>query len=386
MTTYRKTTLSIGLLVRNEQERLPGTLASLFRQTLFEELSRRGQRAEIWCVANGCTDDTAAVAERIFRTQSATHPYRDAFAGHAVSVTTPGKVNAWNLFVHEISSRDARSLILMDGDILIGHLTTLWNLHEALDLDAEASVTVGRPVKDIALKRRPTIVERLSLATSRLTAESGPQLTGQLYCIRASVARHIRLPRDLGSCEDGFIKNLVCTDFLQAPGNPARLKRVEGASHVFEAYVTATSLLRNQKRQMMGQTCLHVLLDRFLPAACRPPGPPLDRLVQDLDATEPDWLRALLLSHVREARHFWRLFPSACTFRIHRWLRMRGMARIRHLPATVAGVIVSSVAAWMAHRALRRGLINYWPTRDASSPGAHAARLAGGMNLAHPAT
>src|SRR6185295_8324404 len=96
-TRPRKIAVSIGLLARNEESRIPDALATLFRQTLFAELDRRGQRAEIWCVANACTDDTAAVAARIFQAQDRTHPHSEAFLANAVSVATPGKINAWNL-------------------------------------------------------------------------------------------------------------------------------------------------------------------------------------------------------------------------------------------------------------------------------------------------
>ena len=67
--------------------RIGHTLDTLFRQTLFAELDRRGERAEIWCVANACTDDTAAVAARIFQDQGAAHAHAlglEVHAGHGI--------------------------------------------------------------------------------------------------------------------------------------------------------------------------------------------------------------------------------------------------------------------------------------------------------------
>jgi glycosyltransferase involved in cell wall biosynthesis len=364
-----KIVVSIGILARNEETRLGACLAGLFRQTLFAELEQRGERAEIWCVANACTDDTAAVAERIFHEAAASHPHTGAFLANAVSVRTPGKINAWNLFVHEISATESHCLILMDADIRLGEATTLWNLFHGLEQNPAAQLAVGEPVKDIALKTSPSIRERISLATSRLTQGSGPQLTGQLYAIRAFTARRIRLPRDLAACEDGFIKNVVCTDFLVKETESNRLLRVPGASHVFEAYVTAGAILRNQKRQMIGQTFVYLLLDRYLPGLCAKENLTLGETVRKLDEEDPQWLRRLVRYHVGETKHFWKLFPGVCTFRYERWVHRPVGERLRYFPAMVVGSIVTAASSYMAWRSLRRGLLEYWPEKPARPSG-----------------
>lgn len=372
-----KITVSIGILARNEETRLGTCLAGLFRQTLFAELARRGERVEVWCVANACTDDTAAVAERCFHEAAVTHPHAPSFLANAVSVRTPGKINAWNLFVHEISATESQYLILMDADIALGGDETLWNLVHGLEQHPLAQLAAGEPVKDIALKASPSFRERLSLATSRLTAGSGPQLTGQLYAIRAATARRIRLPRDLAACEDGFIKNIVCTDFLERETQSARLLRVPGASHVFEAYVSAGAILKNQKRQMIGQTFVHLLLDRYLPTLCQREGLSLADAIKKLDVEDPQWLRRIVRYHIGETKHFWELFPGVCTFRYQRWAHRPAGERLRYFPAMVVGSIVTAVSAWLAWRSLRRGLLEYWPQKPSrpSGPATPAAEF-----------
>ena len=378
----RKITVSIGILARNEESRIGRTLDTLFRQTLFAELDQRGERAEIWCVANACTDDTAAVAARIFQEQGAGHAHAEAFLASSVSVAEPGKINAWNLFVHEISHQDTQCLVLMDADIRLAEATTLWNLVRGLQENEAAHVTVGEPVKDIALKPATSWRERLSLATSRLTQGSAAQLTGQLYCIRAKVARDIWLPRDLAACEDGYIKSLVCSDFLRTPCNPDRILRVEGASHIFEAYTTAPAILRNQKRQMIGQTFVHVLVDKYLPGACVWNAARPGEVVRLLDETDPGWLRELINNHVREAGRFWRLFPDVCSFRLRRWSGLPARRKLTHLPATLLGTGVTLLAAWMAYRSLRRGALGYWPQKPPRAGQPPGAPLPGGLDFA----
>jgi len=162
--------VSIGVVARNEEARLPVTLASLLGQTLFARLAAQGGRAEIWCVANGCTDDTAGSANRVFRHAGRTHPQRAAFTARVRDLARPGKANAWNHFVHELSDSAARYLILMDADIRLHEPAALWNLVEALERDDRAQVAAGQPVKDIALKANPSLRERISLATSHMVS------------------------------------------------------------------------------------------------------------------------------------------------------------------------------------------------------------------------
>src|SRR2546423_5663143 len=58
--------VSIGIIAWNEEEAIEAALQSLWQQSLFCHISRRGLRAEIICIANGCTDQTASVARRFF--------------------------------------------------------------------------------------------------------------------------------------------------------------------------------------------------------------------------------------------------------------------------------------------------------------------------------
>src|SRR5262249_53158736 len=150
---------------------------------------------------------------------------------------------------------------LMDSDIVFREPGTLFNMYLALLKYPEAQISTDLQIKDIALKKHKTLLEHLSLATTDMTRKIEGQITGQLYCIRAGVARRLWLPKDLGAPDDGFIKALVCTEFFTQPLDPARIITAPHASHVYEAYVSPCEVLKNQKRQMIGQTTVHVLLE-----------------------------------------------------------------------------------------------------------------------------
>jgi hypothetical protein len=224
----------------------------------------------------------------------------------------------------------------------------------------EASVATDQPLKDIAFKPNKSVLERISLATSAMTRAGDAQLTGQLYAIRATVARNIYLPASLAACEDGFIKNIVCTDFLTRDVDGRRIVRAKDAAHVFEAYTSPLDVLHNQKRQMIGQTILHVL-DRHLRSLSPAERTQLAATLEEMDRADPLWLKRLIGEHVRASPRFWQLFPGIVTFRFQRLARMRGTERLTHLPATLAGFVVTMIACSMAHRFLKQGYTDFWP-------------------------
>ncbi len=346
----------------NEEDSIRTTLESLLRQSVFMRLCARREACEIVVVANGCTDRTGAVAREFLENAARTHAWADGFSARVIDVPEPGKCNAWNRFVHEFSSLQAKFLCLMDADIVFHHRDTIFNLVRALERKPQASAASGRACKDILFKPRKTLRDRISLATSNLSGGPG-MICGQLYCLRARVARNIHLPRGLGAVEDGFIKTAVCTDFFTRESMPGRVAAVKDAAHIFEAYVSPRQVLNNQKRQMIGQATVHVLVEHLktLPLAERRA---LADTLRRHEARDPDWLRKLVAAHLLRTRHFWRLFPGALTHRFRRLWQMPGTRKLTHLPATLAGFGVSCVACWRAHRVLRGGVTHYWPKAE----------------------
>lgn len=356
--------VSIGVFAWNEADAIRRTLDSVLRQSIFAELARRGQRCELVCVANGCSDATPAIAAEILDAAAREHPARAALVTRALDIPERGKFNAWNVFVHERSAPEAELLILMDGDIVLHGEGTLSALCAALLEHPEANIATDEPLKDLALKARKSIFDRISLATSAMS-RGGAQVSGQLYCIRAAVARNIWLPAGLPACEDGFIKTLVCTDFLSHETDVGRVVRAPGAAHVFESYATVLDVLRNQKRQMIGQTALHVLDGhlRRLPPAARER---MAETLREMDRADPLWLKRLIGEHVRGTRRFWELFPNLLGYRFQRLMRLSGPKKVAYLPAALAGFLVTLVSSAMAYRFLMQGNTDFWP--DTKSP------------------
>lgn len=364
----RSLLVSIGILAWNEEKAIGSTLRSLLEQSLFAELDRRGLGCEIVCVINGCTDRTPEIASQVFSEQANRHSYRDSFTGRVENLSEQGKQNAWNQFVHRCSSREAQFLIVMDADILIHRKESLWRLIVALQSDERLSVAATLPCKDIVFKRQRRVNERLSLSMSEMTRAANGQLCAQLYCMRAAFARNLYLPRDLGACEDGFIKAVACTDFFAHEVRTDRIRIVPGAEHTFEAYTSPMTVLRNQKRQIIGQTILHVLLDYHFKQLTVNDRRNLGETLRCKEEADRFWIKRLIAEHLKRTRRFWQLYPGLLTLRWKRLKNLRGWERIACFPAAAGSVAVAFVASAMAWNALKTGGTGYWPKKGGNIP------------------
>jgi glycosyltransferase involved in cell wall biosynthesis len=360
--------VSIGILAWNEEKAIGRTLRSLLQQSLLAELGKRNFSCEIICMINGCTDRTPEIAAQIFSEQSIKHPYCQCFSGRVENLSEQGKQNAWNQFVHRCSSREARYLIIMDADIVIHRTEALWNMIAALENHEDISVTATMPCKDIAFKPRRAVNERLSLAMSQMTRAAEGQLCAQLYCIRSTIARNLYLPRDLGACEDGFIKAVACTDFFTHEILPKRIRIAPGAEHTFEAYISPLAVLRNQKRQIIGQTILHVLLDDHFKKLNIQERMRLGETLKRKEESDRFWIKRLIGEHLKRTRFCWRLYPNLLTIRWKRLKNLSAWKRIICFPAAAGSVLVALVASFMAWNALKKGGTEYWPKKGGKTP------------------
>ncbi|EEF63228.1 glycosyltransferase family 2 protein [Pedosphaera parvula] len=366
--------ISIGIIAWNEEKGIRATLESLFQQSLFQRLGERGLSCEIVCVANGCTDNTPKVAAQVFAEYSAAHEFRHTFTCRPLDVKERGKINAWNLYVHSLSASEAQFLFLMDADIKFLHPDTLWNMVDALQENETASIATDRPEKSISFKQDKSLFEKISLRVSQMTQAGDAQLCGQLYCIRSVIARRIYLPRDLGACEDGFIKWVVCTDFITKPLNPQRIIIAKDAAHVFDAYTSPSAILRNQKRQMIGQTVVHILIDDYLKTLTVPERLNLAVALREKESADPQWLQRLIGDYIQQTKHFWQLIPGLAGMRFKRIAKLKGLGKVVYLPTAIAGFAVSMIACFNAYGFLKQGSTNYWP--HGKSP---ASNSAGGL-------
>jgi glycosyltransferase involved in cell wall biosynthesis len=360
--------ISIGILAYNEEDGIKTMLESLFKQTLFAELERRGEWCEVICVANGCVDDTVEVTRDFFGRNHAEHPNAGAFSCQVEEIVEKGKSNALNHYYHRLSHPDARFLLLMDADILFYESATLHSLTQGLIEDQEAWVTVGQIYKDIYFKENKTTFDRISLATSTMTRAGTAQLSGQLYCIRSSVARNIYFPRGILN-EDGFIKLLVCNDFYVNEFNAKRIKKVEQAAHIFESYKSISDIMNIQKREMTSQVIYNVFIEIALKRMDSRQRSDFADSLRQKEKEDPNWLLKDIADYMQQTRYFWRIFPNALTFRLRRLWSMSARHRITHLPTALAATLMQTITCYRAYQALKDGSFGHWPDTKSQNLG-----------------
>jgi glycosyltransferase involved in cell wall biosynthesis len=265
--------VDLGIFAHNEAAGIAAMVAGVQAQTLAPDVDLR-----LLVLANGCTDDTAALARR---------------AGADVAdLPQGGKSRTWNRFTRDLSRRDADILIFADADITLADSDALVRLITGLTQRPALWVLNSQPMKDTALRGPRTLVERLALKASGGLDDWRTAICGQLYAMPAVRARAFQLPIGL-PVEDGFLRAMVLTDGLTAPEDVTRIDGADGVRHIYASESSLSALIRHQERIVIGSAINAALFAhlRALPPAAR--ATEAKRLATD-PAALPDILRASL--------------------------------------------------------------------------------------------
>ncbi|MGB5076831.1 MAG: glycosyltransferase, partial [Sphingorhabdus sp.] len=177
--------VSLCIIAMNEANSIGKLISSISAQSIFAQ----PYDFEIVVVSNGCTDNTATVAQTAL--EEAFGDSKVAFRVH----DTPegGKARSWNLAVHDILNPNAETIVFMDADIEIIDHEVIDDIVSTLSSSFNLSAVSGWPVKDIALKARKSVADYISLKISSQTP-APHSLNGSLYAGRAGDLRKIWLP------------------------------------------------------------------------------------------------------------------------------------------------------------------------------------------------
>lgn len=349
--------ISIGILAHNESVSISTTLQSLFQQSLFNEPDPP-KSIEIIVVPNGCSDNTAEVS-RTALTELVKQCAQPNVREQVCEVAQPGKSNAWNLYVHKFSEPTADYLFLLDADIQFLDPNTLRYMIDCLETAPELWISVDNPVKDVSLKGKKNLMERLSVQVSKesLGDDNAPPICGQLYCGRAAKLRQIWMPPGL-PVEDGFLLAMVNTDLFRSKEGFKRVKRAANASHLFEAYINIPSLLRHEKRLIVGST-LNAYLFGYLWANCNSKQD-AGSLIKHNNEQNPHWLQGLIRQAIQD--NGWWVIPQAFVFRRFENLKYyHPLKAVLRLPFALLAFLVDLLVCFQANQEFQRGrALGYW--------------------------
>jgi len=340
--------VSIGVLAWNEAGSIATTLRSLFEQSIFQKVVERGDKIEFICVPNGCSDDTAQVAADCFA-QDVPAGLEGGLTCVVKELQAPGKVNAWNEYIHRLADATADYFFLVDADISLCTPDTLWNMLRALEENPVAQVATDQPLKHVLFKEHKNLFDRISLSISGMTKAAPAQITGQLYCARGELLRRIWMPKGL-VVEDGFLKQMVVSDLLSQPPDNNRVIRADDASHVFEAYTGIRDIFLNQKRQAIGHT-VYVYLREYLQA--HQADEDAGQLITRMSAEDNDWF--LKVINERTTGRWWVMHPGALMVRFRRLRNLSPIQAVLKFPVACLGFGMDVLVYLAANRALKTG-------------------------------
>lgn len=340
--------VDIGIFAHDEEASIVALIADLADQSVIADPD---VDLRLHLLANGCTDATVP------RARAALADLPSELSARVVLHDLPegGKSRTGHRFIHHLSRPGADLLGFMDGDIRLPQSDTLSRMIAELRARPELQAFTSRPVKDVV-----HFGLKVGMA-ARLIALGGDGLTdfrksicGQLFMLRAPMARRIGLPAGL-PVEDGFIRAMVLTDLLSAPEDLNRIDGDAGIFHVYESIRTPGALIRHQTRIVTGSAVNAALFGHL-----RRTGTTAEDVHAALmeAAADPDWLPRVLDRTL--PRWPYGFVPGE--FLVKRLRARRGRALgARQLLVLAAGLgldaVVYVLASW---RMFRRGGAHHW--------------------------
>lgn len=270
--------IDLAVFAYNEEANITALLDTLERQDIGAQpdLSLR-----VLICANGCTDQTVAVARREIKARGLEETYV------VLDLAEGGKSRTWNTFVHDASRPDADYLIFCDADIVIPDRDMLTGLVRFIRDRPALVAAQSRPVKDITYDPQGlSSLDKLISAAAGTLNDWRTSICGQLYVMRAHTARGFHLPVGL-PVEDGFVRAMIVTDVFRARAQKGLIDGDDALFHVYASERSIGALIRHQVRIVIGGA-INVPIYTRLSNADDPPA-----LLKQA-AADPNWLRGLI--------------------------------------------------------------------------------------------
>lgn len=330
--------VTVAIIARNEEAEIARTIGSLSRQTLFA-----GPHAvTVFVVANGCTDRTVPVA----RAAIDAHLAGVAKRAEVIDLTEGGKSRTWNRFVHELAPPETDVFLFLDADIELAHDRVCAEMLTVLERDPAAVACASRPTKSLVRKDHKSLVDRVSLLVSE-ESRADRSICGQLYYLRADVARTIWLPNETPG-EDGFLNAMVRTRGFSRPDDPNLIAVADATTHYYDA-PDLLGTFQHERRIIVG-TAVNCWMFEHLWSlgATASVGP----LIDQWNRTDPQWVSKLIGEHTRGKT--WVISREILLTRLPN-LRGASLTRIAwKAPLGAAATLFNGIASFRANKVLKR--------------------------------
>jgi glycosyltransferase involved in cell wall biosynthesis len=340
--------IAIGIATWNEEASIGLTLDSIFKQSLFQKSLAGLESIDVVVLANGCTDESVPRAEAALQRNLALSKLK-CVTGRVIEIPTPGKSNAWNCFMHEITSSDVDYMFMMDADIILNREDTMWNMVHGLACSPRQHVAAALAIKDIELRPRKTFWHRLSLSFTNLEREARHYyMCGALYCGRASFFRNWLFPEGWVSGDDGWLAWMAVTNFLTTEQEFDRILYPQDAEFVFEAYTSIPKLFRQHRRRQIGSAIRQIVMD-FVRSKQIDSQPDAGFIVRSACSLDPNWLKKEIEGRLR-VKGFWVIPWRNLGYRFTQLRRQPFHKKIMKMPLVAIGTVWHAAVIVSANR------------------------------------
>ncbi|MBE7382482.1 MAG: glycosyltransferase [Leptolyngbya sp. SIO1E4] len=350
--------ISFGILAYNEADSICDLLRSLLIQDIIadENSSSKYDSLEIIVIPNGCTDNTAQLAEETLKKLAQEQPF-SKIKWRVCEIKEPGKSNAWNHYVHDFSCAEADYLCFLDADIELLEKNTFSKLLEYLNSHSEARVVTDTLVRDIEIKQNRNLWEQVLLSISGSNENDNHFICGQLYCARASALRSVWMPIGLPA-EDAFLRGMIVRDDFSPKRSIHRIQKVPNVRHKFEAYKSPLKLLRHEKRLIIGYT-INAAIFSYLSAQYKTLTQAND-YIKTMNSKEPQWLERVFKESIKN-KGFWVTPKGILTRRLSNVRSTKGFKRLIKAFAIPVSFGFDFLASLLANLEIRKsGGVGYW--------------------------
>lgn len=284
------TRVDIGVFAHNEAKGIVRMLQGLVAQDYT------GMDARILILANGCKDDTAALA-RAFA-DGPDNPTRNVKI-EVVDLAQGGKSRTWNKYVHELSRSDADVLVFSDADIYLPAPDSILRLVQRLQANPELHAFNSHPVKDIVYNpENLSPMDKVIALGSETLNDWKKAICGSLYAMPAARVRVLHMPIGL-AVEDGFIRAMILTDALTMDEDFSRIDG-DDVFHVFASERSILALIKHQTRIVIGSAVNNAIFGAMREAPAEQRHAMLARA-----ASEEDWLPNVIRSRLPRWPYGW---------------------------------------------------------------------------------
>lgn len=239
--------VDIGIFAYNEEKSIPLLLDDISSQTI---LSSAKYDIKFYLLANGCSDNTTYICHKHLETK-----HSDLKAKFEVlDIKEGGKSRTWNTFTHELSRKNAASLIYMDADIRLTEPDIINQLIKSQIESATLKIVCSKPVKDIANSQMNlNLTEKLIISAGGTSDNWKKSVCGQLYIADSQTVRNVYMPIGL-PVEDGFIRAMTLTTLFSQKEDTSIIDGFDDIFHEYESIRTISELIKHQVRIVIGSS------------------------------------------------------------------------------------------------------------------------------------